>query len=147
MLIRVKTYINFPPGVYLATISFSNNCQEISNSYSLVITSCKKSARLKNDIDSTKSSKIKEELNLTNSSLDLKIYPNPNTGNFNVEFSSTKNEPYSLEIMDTFGKRIYYIEHLNVNSLGINQNNLPKGVYYLRATCGINSIVRKLIIQ
>ncbi len=135
-------------GIYLATVSFSNDCQEISNSYKLFVAA--------SDKKSTKSLKIKEEISTEslddtaknkNDDFSIEVFPNPNDGSFSINIKSKNLNPYSIEIINSNGVVVYKAEHLNVNRIRINQSGLPKGFYYIRIIKGINIASEKIIIN
>ncbi len=79
---------------------------------------------------------------------DVKIYPNPNTGNFNFEYKLKMNEKGTLNIMDITGKLVanYALESSKSN-LQINANNLNNGVYLYQIIINGNIVnADKLVI-
>ena len=61
---------------------------------------------------------------------ELRIYPNP-AGNFiHLDFNKNSEKTYSAEIFNLQGKRIFYRQHFEQNTLNIQ--NLQKGIYFIR---------------
>jgi len=60
----------------------------------------------------------------------MNLYPNPNTGNFTVEFGTTNNN--SVEVIDMTG-RLVSTSTSNSDKLEINISNYAAGVYYVKA--------------
>ncbi len=88
-----------------------------------------------------------EEYNTTQ---DLFVYPNPSTGNVNLELNAAADETYSISCMDITG-RIVYEETLTVTK-GMNYKQLDlqsvkKGLYIIEAKSGSQNFSQKLILQ
>lgn len=66
--------------------------------------------------------------------LGLKIYPNPNDGNFELVFSLSLNENIQVEIYDINGRLIEKLTEklTDKNSISIKNENLKSGVYFVR---------------
>ncbi|WP_452228487.1 MULTISPECIES: sulfatase-like hydrolase/transferase [unclassified Lacinutrix] len=62
---------------------------------------------------------------------DLKIYPNPSTGVFTVQFSKTHKD-VEIEVLSISGKSIKKIQTKNVTSQKIDLSNFSAGMYFLR---------------
>jgi len=77
----------------------------------------------------------------------IKIYPNPNDGEFTVQFSEGTYFPngYSLEILNSMGEEVY-VQLCTSNSVKIKMD-LPSGLYYVKVknTTG-ESYVRRIAI-
>ena len=80
----------------------------------------------------------------------LKIYPNPSSDIFNIEFSSIRKQTLNIRIYNSLGKNILE-DHLNDFSGSYNQKfNLKysaKGVYFLEITTNQGIINKKLILK
>jgi hypothetical protein len=86
---------------------------------------------------------LKAVTSITDYSLsNLAIYPNPNTGIFNV---TGINQPVKIQVLTTSGQTI---ESLKASqSIEINLSNLAKGIYYLKVVSEQNIRVEKIIIR
>ncbi|GAA4031830.1 zinc-dependent metalloprotease family protein [Flavobacterium cheonhonense] len=77
------------------------------------------------------------------------LYPNPNNGDFNIQFNSTSNEPIELAIFDIRGRQIY--QNVYTNNGFFNENlqlaNLQSGVYLVKVKDGKNELTKKFIKQ
>jgi subtilisin-like proprotein convertase family protein len=84
-----------------------------------------------------------------NSIQDFSLYPNPNNGDFNIQFNSTSNEPISLSVFDIRGRQIYANTYSNNGFFNenIQLNNLQSGVYLVKVKDGKNEITKKFIKQ
>lgn len=139
---------NLITGSYLVTVSFSNDCQEISNTYALSLSSCAKLASLNNDEIGYQLDELsKAEDSLATKSVSINVFPNPTKGNFTLEVIQKDIKPYSLEIINSTAIKVYMLEHLNSSTLEINQQGLPSGVYYIRVSTGLDYSSKKIIIQ
>jgi hypothetical protein len=65
--------------------------------------------------------------NNTNNSI-VGIYPNPNNGMFNVEFSNS-NSTSEIVIMNMIGQKVY-TQTIVLGTNNINANGLSKGIYH-----------------
>ena len=77
------------------------------------------------------------------------LYPNPNKGNFNIQFTSTSTNDIKLSIYDLLGRQIFYKNYKN--ELNFNKNidlsNIKTGIYILELTDGDKKTVKKLVIE
>ncbi|MCF6170597.1 MAG: PKD domain-containing protein [Bacteroidales bacterium] len=76
---------------------------------------------------------------------DFRVYPNPGTGIFVLEFSSDINEPLVLEVSDTYGKLIrrQTLENLGKTFvLDLSREN--EGVYFVKTISGNRQAVKKV---
>ncbi len=79
---------------------------------------------------------------------ELRIYPNPASGQFSVELTMKKSGKVSMKLVDVLGKEIYpksfenmpirFVEHYNIEAL-------PNGIYFLHIDTEQGTIVRKII--
>lgn len=73
-------------------------------------------------------------------SQDFILYPNPTPGLFQIK---TDQEINSIEVLDIFGRRIYYSEK---NQTEINISTFTNGIYFVRLIDSKgNSVVKKII--
>jgi len=98
----------------------------------------------KNDnvIDFNKMSKLKVN--------DLSIFPNPNEGLFELNFSLEKDQPVTIRIVSVNGKEVYNetIADFGGQYKGkIDLTNKTVGVYVLQILQGSNMLSRKIVID
>lgn len=80
---------------------------------------------------------------------DFVIYPNPNTGNFNVQFNGSSSNKVNVTVYDVRGRIIF--NHTYANQTVFNQsiqlNDVQSGVYLLNVSDGGRKEVRKIIVK
>ena len=80
---------------------------------------------------------------------DLVLYPNPNNGNFNIQFNSNSGNEISVEVHDMRGRSIYNKSYTN-NGLfneSLQLNNAQAGVYLVTVQDGSKKEVKKIVVQ
>ena len=79
----------------------------------------------------------------------VSIYPNPSSGNFNLNISNVNTASVDVEITDVSGKvitsNVYNTVNGSVNE-SINISNVDDGVYIIRVNGG-QSIVERIVIS
>ena len=76
---------------------------------------------------------------------DLKLYPNPNNGNFNLIIENIEKE-LSLDIYNLLGEKVYNQGITKQNS--VLNLNLKSGVYFVNITdIHGNKAIKKIIVQ
>jgi len=85
-------------------------------------------------------------LNEYNSTAYINVYPNPSTGNFNIEFNQAIKKG-EIEIISILGKRVYMDELFNASSKEIDLLGLSEGIYFVRIFDGVNYYGKQIIIQ
>ena len=82
-------------------------------------------------------------------SSEISIYPNPSSGNFNLNISNVNTATVDVEITDVSGKVIlsnaYNTNNGSINE-SINISNVDDGVYIVRVNGG-QSIVKRIVIS
>ena len=82
---------------------------------------------------------------LENVNKSIKIYPNPNEGNFVIKLPG-QQEDVSVEIFTIGGKSIYKQDFEN-NNIQISLDNYTKGMYFVKVIAGNTTYNSKLIIE
>lgn len=139
-------------GIYIATVTFENDCQEISNTYQVFVASCMMKTAGGGEQDEEENEFEKPlsavPLDTTVFDFEFKVFPNPNDGSFSIKIPDNSTAtPYTLEIISSEGKVMYKVEHLNSNQVNINQTGLPKGAYFIRIMSANKVATQKVIIQ
>ena len=93
-----------------------------------------------------------ETVTLTSESFGLDnftLYPNPNNGNFNIQFTSTSSDEIKVNVHDVRGREIYSKSYTN-NGLfneNLQLNNVQSGVYLVTVQDGARKEVKKIVVQ
>ena len=73
-----------------------------------------------------------DELSINN--IDVKVFPNPNTGNFNLFFDNIKHGNLTISLFDLVGQKVFN-EDITAEQSGFSKNinvtTLAKGIYWL----------------
>lgn len=80
---------------------------------------------------------------------DFVLYPNPNKGNFNIQFTSNSSNGVKVLVHDLLGRKLF--ENQFKNKSNFNENiqlkNAQPGVYLLTVIDGNRKDVRKIVIE
>jgi len=75
--------------------------------------------------------------------------PNPNTGEFTVQFSNLNQSDTSISVYDIRGRVVYNKSY--VNTTEFNQNielgNASSGMYILKINHGAKTVIKKVIVK
>ena len=80
----------------------------------------------------------------------LKYYPNPNDGKFNLSFNLDQKDEVSVSVMDILGNEVYKEKLLDFNGAYDNEINLSgkeKGIYILQIRQKKKMLTRKILIE
>lgn len=80
---------------------------------------------------------------------DFVLYPNPNKGNFNVQFTSTLSDGVKVLVHDLLGRQLFekkFESNTNFNE-NIQLQNAQPGLYLLTVIDGERKDVRKILIE
>jgi hypothetical protein len=80
----------------------------------------------------------------------VRIYPNPSTGIFNLEVSGLPDEIFNLRLIDIQGQVLFSGNMRSINTSytnSIDLSYLPGGVYYVSVSTKIGSIIRKIVLE
>ena len=79
----------------------------------------------------------------------LAIYPNPNNGNFNIQFTSNSSNEINVGVHDMRGREIFTKKYSN-NGL-FNENlqlsNAQSGIYLVTIQDGSSKVTKKIVIE
>jgi subtilisin-like proprotein convertase family protein len=80
---------------------------------------------------------------------DLIVYPNPNNGNFNIQFTSNTDNEIKVLVHDVRGRQIFQRSYNNSGLFNenINLSNLQSGIYMVTVLDGVQKQVKKIVIQ
>jgi hypothetical protein len=77
------------------------------------------------------------------------LYPNPNNGTFNVQFTSTSSNEVKINVHDMRGREIYNNSFQN-NGLfneSLQLNNVQAGIYLVTVQDGARKEVKKIVVE
>jgi hypothetical protein len=77
----------------------------------------------------------------------VKVYPNPNNGQFKVDISGTAEERSEIQVYNLQGKIVYSGSMDSQVTSEISIYNTIKGLYILKVTTGKESFQRKIIVR
>jgi hypothetical protein len=78
----------------------------------------------------------------------LKVYPNPTSGRFTLEFETPAGEQQILlQIFDVMGSKVQSRELTSGKHHAMDISNLPKGVYLVRVMDRTSRMFTKIIRQ
>jgi hypothetical protein len=79
----------------------------------------------------------------------IRIYPNPNNGEFNIFVDSRDQKNFDLEILDINGRVVYILKCRSVTGIDeyINLEGYNPGLYFIKIMYGSLIRMEKLIIQ
>ena len=77
------------------------------------------------------------------------LYPNPNKGNFTVQFNSTSNKEVSILVHDMRGRTILNNKYSNTGlfSQNVQLDQVQAGVYLVTVQDGDKKVVKRIIIN
>lgn len=80
---------------------------------------------------------------------DFKIYPNPNNGNFNIQFDSQSGNEIKVGVHDIRGRQIFNqsFENTGLFNQNLELNDIQSGVYLVTVQDGDKKETRKIVIQ
>jgi len=82
----------------------------------------------------------------------IKIWPNPNNGQFIVSYNSKGNENVTVSIFSIVGQKVYE-QKVNESTIGVNttninlDSNLSPGIYLVRLQTGRQISIGKIIVR
>ncbi|WP_177731337.1 zinc-dependent metalloprotease [Flavobacterium inviolabile] len=80
---------------------------------------------------------------------DFNIYPNPNNGNFKIEFNSNSNNDIKVVLHDIRGREIFNKSYQNSGLFNqdIQLNQVQSGIYIVSVLDGERKEVRKIVVE
>lgn len=86
---------------------------------------------------------------IENSISNFVIYPNPNKGNFTVQFNSSSSNEVNISVHDMRGRTILKNKYNNTGlfSQNLQLDNVQAGVYLVTVQDGDNKIVKRIIVE
>ena len=78
---------------------------------------------------------------------DLKVWPNPSKGTFNVRVNGENGEEGRLTLVDIVGRDVSVLFHGNIVNQDLNFSVPSSGIYFLRYTNSEGSKEKRIIVQ
>ncbi|WP_284650779.1 zinc-dependent metalloprotease [Flavobacterium terrisoli] len=80
---------------------------------------------------------------------DLTVYPNPNNGNFTVQYDNPIADETKIEVYDIRGRKIFENSYANqgVFNESIQLNDAQAGIYLLTVTDGNRKVVKRIAVE
>ena len=79
---------------------------------------------------------------------DVRIFPNPNDGNFNILFQQSISEKINLQLTNLQGQLVFEKNMENIShQVNVQTNSLPAGIYFLQLKTEFGQLVRKIIVD
>ena len=77
------------------------------------------------------------------------IYPNPNNGNFTIQFNSTSSNDVKVAVVDMRGRLVYNnsFQNSGLFNQNVQLNNLESGIYLVNVQDGNRKEIKKIIIE
>ncbi len=78
----------------------------------------------------------------------INVYPNPATDNLNIDITTERSSNSEVQILNLFGQVVFseiYSVNSGQNTVKMNISELPSGIYFVRATFGNESIIKKFV--
>jgi hypothetical protein len=78
----------------------------------------------------------------------LEIFPNPNTGNFEIKLSNQNYQDVTVTMMNILCETVMQENVTNTNApLQIDASNFEEGLYYIKVQTDNTTYLRKVIIN
>mgnify|MGYP006178624685 CR=1 FL=1 len=80
---------------------------------------------------------------------DFNIYPNPNNGNFTLQFSKAATSAIEVTVFDMRGRKIFENSYNSEGAFNenIQLNNAQTGIYLVSVSDGVNKIVKRIAVE
>jgi subtilisin-like proprotein convertase family protein len=77
------------------------------------------------------------------------LYPNPNNGNFNIQFNSNSGNEIKINVHDIRGRAIYSKSYTNIGLFyeNLQLSNVQSGVYLVTVQDGSRKEIKKIMIK
>lgn len=84
-----------------------------------------------------------------NNLLNFTVYPNPNNGSFNIQFTANSDSAVKINVNDIRGRQIFEKSYQNTGLFNENLqlNNVEAGIYLVTVQNGNRKEVKKIIIK
>lgn len=77
---------------------------------------------------------------------ELKVYPNPNNGNFTIELANFENR-VDVYIFNSLGLKVYQLEATDQTNYTVNLPEINRGIYFIKVIDGRSQFTKKIIVK
>lgn len=95
-----------------------------------------KSVELSSSQKTVSTGKIKE----------VKVYPNPNNGNFTLELANFENR-VDVNIFNSLGLKVYQLDATDQTNYTVNLPEIKRGIYFIKVIDGTMQFTKKIIVK
>lgn len=81
-----------------------------------------------------------------NKTKSVKVYPNPNNGQFTIQLSNFESN-VDVCVFNTLGARVYETSNNNFEQIEVNLPEMKQGLYYIRIREGKQQYTEKIVVQ
>ncbi|MCX6244335.1 MAG: Omp28-related outer membrane protein [Bacteroidetes bacterium] len=89
-------------------------------------------------------------IGVKNGDLGVSLYPNPNSGTFNIEMNSLSAQNVTIEVMNSMGMKVYAEKGIPISGKStktITLKNAASGVYYVAVQGSGKKVVEKILVK
>ena len=79
--------------------------------------------------------------------IETSIYPNPNTGVFQLNIQADIPSTYEVKIINLIGKTIVQQKVKTNFETRFDLSSYPKGVYFMKIKSGKKQIIKRVVVQ
>jgi hypothetical protein len=150
--VEASAYANFIAGT---SVTFLPGFHAISGSYvhawitedgSFCVVAGGSPIAEKSALKSAENKAVPENQTIISGEKSIKIYPNPNNGQFSLELSNIESGA-TVSIYNMLGERVYRSTATNNISHKINLPEIKKGIYFVKVVDGKVQFTRKMIVN
>ena len=136
-------------GTYSTCVTISVSCGTITASYCYVAAIFRSSQSNDMITVNVKQAFVTGIKNLAKANGKLNIYPNPNSGEFTLEFNATENElkENTVTVYNMVGEKVFEKHVLTSGKQTIDVNNLPNGTYLVKINSDAGYLHKTITIQ
>ena len=143
------TYANATVGPVNISVKADNACG--SSASATLAASVTATCTAKDNEGETRSTGDTQDTNAAPAIHDLKVYPNPTSGQFNLEFSASANQRFVFQFVDVVGGLVATETYLAVegNNLKVfDMGHLAHGIYFLNVAAeGVETKTVRIAVQ
>jgi PKD repeat protein len=92
---------------------------------------------------------INNTQSLETESIEMTIFPNPNNGQFTLEFNQAVEDLQMIEVYNAQGQKVWeeHIQAASATGINLNLVDLPAGVYYLSCFTARNRYIQTFVVK